>query len=334
MSRRVAVIALVFSALCGLAFAVAAPSRDTVEGTKIFVVNADGTGRRDLTAGLSPARRVPRALSPDGRLLAYDRLRVEGDQSWWSIEVIPTRGGAPRTLVRLPESSAYAPAWSRDGTLVAFDMCCSPHAIGVVRPDGTDLSLIPDGSNPAWLPGQRLAFLRGSDIPTEVVTAKPDGSEAKSVANVWEIGFEELDRTLSPSPNGRRIAFSALGEDSQSLFSVGLTGLPLSEITKDGWQPSWSPTSRRLVFETARGLVTASPDGPQRRRFRATQNLSPGVPSWSPDGTRIAFVASYSDNLMVLNVRHRSLRIVARGVERSQPLWSPNGRRLYYVAPR
>jgi Tol biopolymer transport system component len=333
VSRRVAVIALICAALCGLAFAVGAPSRVTVEATKIFVVNADGTGRRNLTAGSSPARRVPRALSPDGRLLVYDRLRVEGGQSWWSIEVLLTRGGAARTLVRLPESSAYAPAWSRDGKLVAFEMCCSPHAIGIVRPDGTDLSLIPDGSNPAWLPGKRLAFLRGGDIPSEVATAKPDGSEVKSVANVWEIGFEELDG-LAPSPNGRMIAFSAIGEEGQSLFSVGLTGLPLSEISKDGWQSSWSPTSRRLVFATYRGLVTARPDGTERRRFRATQNLSPGVPSWSPDGTRIAFVASYSDNLMVLNVRHRSFRVVARGVERSQPLWSPNGRRLYYVAPR
>lgn len=332
MSRRVAVIALACAALCGLAFAVGAPSLDTVEGTNIFVVNADGTGRRNLTAGSNPARLVLRALSPNGRTLAYDQLSVEGGNGWWSVEVVSTRGGGPRTLAGSSGSSAYAPAWSRDGKLIAFEMCCSPHGIGIVRADGTGLSSIGDASNPTWLPGRRVAFLEGGDVATEIATARPDGSQRRTVVSVWDIGLQELEG-LTPSPNGRKIAFSAVGENNQILFSVGLTGVPLSRLSRDGWQASWSPSSRRLVFVTYRGLVTARPDGTGRRRFRATQSLSPGAPSWSPDGTRIAFVANSSNSLVVLNVLHGSTRVVSRDVDGQQPLWSPNGRRLYYAAP-
>jgi len=51
-----------------------------------------------------------------------------------------------------------------------------------------------------------------------------------------------------------------------------------------------------------------------------------------PDGTRIAFVAGTSASLVVLNVRHKSLRMLVRGGVASQPIWSRDGRGLYYAA--
>jgi Tol biopolymer transport system component len=329
VSRRVAVISLVCAALCGLALAVEAPSRESRYGYTIFVVNADGTGRRNLTAGTA-APLVLRALSPDGRTLAYQRRRVEGGSDLWSIEVMPARGGAARTLVSLPGKSAYAPAWSRDGKLVAFEMCCSPDGIGVVRPDGTRFSMIPDASEPAWLPGKRLAFLAGGDLRTEIATANPDGSERRSVLGARP--FEEFGK-LAGSPNGGTLAFTSYREEGAWLHLVGLTGIPLSQIAEDASDYSWSPTGRRLAFVTRGGLMTVHSDGSKVRPYRATRILSPVAPAWSPDATRIAFVAN-SYRLVVMNVRRRTLRTIARGVLGQQPLWSRDGRRLYYVVAR
>jgi Tol biopolymer transport system component len=333
VSRAVAVIALACAALCGLALAVQANSRVAgYGGTDIFVVNVSGTGHRNLTAGSEQARRVLRSLSPDGRMLAFDQLRVEGNYAFWSIELVPARGGPERTLFSFPGASAYDPAWSRDGKLLAFETCCGSAGVRIVRSDGTDVSRIPDGANPAWLAGPRLAFLGGGDVQDEVATVKPDGSDRNSVVNMWELGAEGLSELVA-SPNGRRLAFSAAAYAGwRKVFTTVRDGL-LGETSSDAWAPSWSPTSRRLVFASSRGLMTARPDGSERRRFRTTEDLSPAVPSWSPDGTRIAFVASSSGSLIVLNVRHRALRVVAGYVDSQRPLWSRNGQRLYYAAP-
>jgi Tol biopolymer transport system component len=143
------VISLVCAALCGVSLAAEAPSRNGASGdSNIFVVNVDGTGLRNLTARSKPAPRVARALSPAGRTLAFDRLRVEGGYGWWSVNLMPARGGPVHTLIRFPDSSAYSPDWSRDGKLLAFETCCHEHAVGVVRRDGGGLTWISDASQP------------------------------------------------------------------------------------------------------------------------------------------------------------------------------------------
>src|SRR5262249_44939789 len=120
VSRRAALIALVSAAFCGLALVVDAHPHSGGSGyTEIFVVKADGTGHRDLTAPSDPAQRVLRSLTPDGRALAFDQLRTEGGYGLWSIELVPVLGGVERTLISLPGASAYGPAWSRDGKLLA-----------------------------------------------------------------------------------------------------------------------------------------------------------------------------------------------------------------------
>jgi Tol biopolymer transport system component len=329
VNRRLAVISLFCAALCGLVVAVSATSRDIPFGYSIVVINADGSKRHAITPG-TPAQLVLRALSPDGRTLAYQRRRVEGGSDLWSIEVMPAGGGAARTLVSFPGASAYAPTWSRDGKLVAFEMCCNPRGTGVVRADGSRFSTIPDAFEPAWLPDGQLAFLTGGDLRTEIATANPDGSERKRV--LYARPFEEFARLVA-SPNGQTLAFTSYREAGTWLDLVGLTGIPLSQIAEDASEYSWSPTGRRLVFVTRRGLVTVRSDGSKRRRYAATRILSPAAPAWSPDATRIAFVAN-GYRLVVMNVRRGSVRVVARGVLGEQPLWSRDGRRLYYVVAR
>jgi Tol biopolymer transport system component len=342
MSRRGAVIALACAALCGLALAVNAPSSDSRYGdSDIFVVNVNGAGRHNLTRRQEPAQRVARAISPDGRTLGLDRLRVEDGYGYWSVDVLPTRGGAARRLIRLPDASAYGPAWSRDGRRIAFETCCHDHSVGVVRRDGRGLISIPDASEPTWLSREQLAFLTDvGDLAGGIAIARADGSRRRVLVRAEDVSLSHVFGPAA-SPNGKRVVFSAADRYSTRIYSIGVARGASSElITDDGRDPSWSPTSRRLAFVLYEGqaatIATVGADGAALRKFARTRGLDPDRPSWSPDGRRIAFIsdAEGAAKLVVLDVRRRSLRVVARGVARQPIVWSPNGRRLYYTVPR
>jgi Tol biopolymer transport system component len=341
VSRRAAVIALACAALCGLAVAAGADSRAGRYGdTDIYVVNIGGTGHRNLTRGKGPAQRVLRAISPNGRTLAFDRLRTEGGYGYWSVVLLPTRGGLSRRLVTIPEGSAYDAEWSRDGKLIAYEVCCDQHQVGATGIDGRGGVWIPDGSEPTWLRGDQLAFLSDvSDFAGGIATTHSDGSARQVLVRAQDV---ELSYVFGPkaSPDGRRILFSAADNHTTRIYSMRASPAALPDAVAEGRDPSWSPKSRRIVFVRSEGpdayLASAAVDGTDPKRFSTTRGFEPELPSWSPDGRRIAFVSEPEGaaRLVLLNLRRGSLRVVARGVARQQPLWSPNGRRLYYAAPR
>jgi Tol biopolymer transport system component len=341
VSRRLVIIFLLGVIVSGLALATGAPARDSDDpDTDIFMVNADGTARRNLTKEPSVPNDYP-VLSPDGRTLAFSRHRVEGDFGRWSLATMPARGGPARELFRAPGFSAYAPDWSRDGRLIAFGTCC-PESVGIMRPDGSGLTWISNAGAPTWLGGNRLAFSTDfSDAgPLAIALAKADGTERRVVIRGTDVGLM-LIGSWSASPSGRAIVFTAIdGRQTFSrLYSLNIVaGSRPRLISLYHQEASWSPTGRRLALAwPGEGLLTVRADGTRRRSFPPTRRLRPALPSWSPDGTRIAFLAydsrSKRRDLVVMNVRHRWLRVVARRVESRWPVWSPNGRRLYFVAP-
>jgi Tol biopolymer transport system component len=81
--------------------------------TKLWVVNADGSGARQLT-GNDPAVDLFPTWSPDGRWIAYER-RGEGQIR---IAIVPAEGGVPRILPW--PGTAMMPAWSPEGSAIAF----------------------------------------------------------------------------------------------------------------------------------------------------------------------------------------------------------------------
>jgi TolB protein len=129
---------------------------------EIFVMNADGTGIRQLTD--NPADDGWPAWSADGTQIAFSSIRDDcafsqaedcestGDVGeFHSLYVMNADGTDVR---RITEVFGQFAVWSPDGRYIAFTP--APGGIYVMRPDGSDLTLIPietpDPLFPDWIP--------------------------------------------------------------------------------------------------------------------------------------------------------------------------------------
>ncbi|MGH3137197.1 MAG: LpqB family beta-propeller domain-containing protein [Gaiellaceae bacterium] len=103
----------------------------------LFVLNADGSGLRDLTRELSGGFGTPASdpvWSPDGRMLAFVRLNTRH-----GVYVINADGSAVRNLTPKSRGAFYAaPAWSPDGRKITFvSNRDGRYAVYVMNADGS-----------------------------------------------------------------------------------------------------------------------------------------------------------------------------------------------------
>ena len=152
--------------------------------------------------------------------------------------------------------------------------------------------------SPAWSPdGSKIAFLRGNK-PSSLLIMNADGTDRTLIQRrISKHRYYFFDRPAW-SPDGTQIAFSTAARFFTSsndrrwdlrLYVVNVDGSGLTRISRgrhqDSW-PSWSPDGNQIAFTTRRGLATMNPDGSNR-----TMLVRGGSdPDWSPDGSQITYV--------------------------------------------
>lgn len=144
-------------------------------GTSVFVMDADGSNKRQIVKDVNPWGAIFPDWSPDGRQLVYAFKTTDALELF----VVDADGkAAPRQLTKL-NGVATPAAWAPDGKWISFrftdeaywrnkermqkvynEKPCDKRPVWVVRPDGTGAHVVEplhyqcamDGSRAAWKP--------------------------------------------------------------------------------------------------------------------------------------------------------------------------------------
>lgn len=184
------------------------------------------------------------AWAPNGRRIAFDTQNATYPSDChtncvvWSVYVANADG----TGLHRVASQARSPAWSTDGSLLAFENAVTPYgeseSVGIARPDGSALHSVP-GFNPfafegpVWSPTRtELAF----EANHAVYTVRSDGSGKRRLA---------LGAAPTWSPDGGSLAFVRAGV----VYRVRRAGSAPRRLTRAGYAffPAWSPNGRTIA---------------------------------------------------------------------------------------
>jgi Tol biopolymer transport system component len=110
-------------------------------GSTVVVMAVDGTRPVTVADGLNGVTRP--SWSPDSRSLTFAAGQASAGLG---VYVVNRDGTGLRRVANSSSSSAGVPAWSPDGTLIAFRT--SPQDLAVVQPDGGGLRPLPEVGGP------------------------------------------------------------------------------------------------------------------------------------------------------------------------------------------
>ncbi len=253
---------------------------------EVWSMDYDGANQQQLTH-LGSIALSPR-ISPDRSRLAFSGL---GKDSWqimmYSLEL--------GRLVAFPHFSGdnISPAWSSDGTKVAFASSQGRGGTEIFLADASGAGLRRLTSahinvSPVFNPktNGQIAFVSGQTGLPQIYIMDADGS------NLQKITDQGYAVSPSWSPNGLLLAFSWIRNygpgivGGADIYLMDIASRQIVQLTHDSGRndfPSWSPDGRHIVFQSTRGgteqIWSVLADGTHLQQL--TREGRNSQPNWS-----------------------------------------------------
>jgi Tol biopolymer transport system component len=277
-------------------------------------------------SALVPTEPSAQTTSPEGKIVFVKQGTEPSDDcpeqfACDDLWVMDADGTNQTNLTNTPDTNESQPAWSPDGTKIAFTGPGAPNEEGVrlgdvyvMDADGTNRTNLTDTPNrrdyqPSWAPsGEQLTFVR--EVEGRVFLEQPDifVMDADPATNDDAINLTQTDESESHpdwSPDGGKIAFSGVRNSGWEIATMDPDGNNEAILTGDGFDgndeaPDWSPDGTMVVFqkESQVGgccepweIWAVNRDGSGDTNLTHHPSYDMG-PSWSPDGTEITFTST------------------------------------------
>ena len=231
---------------------------------------------------------------PDGRIAFEHYPQTPEERSLGGIQIWVGEIGTPGQYI----TAGQNPAWSPDGTQLAFGRGADIWVVDLGTGVQTQLTHIGSCFTPDWSPD-------GTHIAYKVEVNHPSAPEDS--AGIWMIDVRTLQRKQLLryfggwpcwSPKGDRLAINAsIGESAASdeIALIDTTSGKLERLTfntESERSAAWSPDGNAIVYDGGHwpltgGLWRMAPDGSGQRLLIANG----GRASWSPDGTKLIYIS-------------------------------------------
>jgi len=246
--------------------------------------------------------------------------------------VVADSDGYDEQIVLATSSHIMSPAWSPDGSHLAYVTFEQGHAVVYVQSVLTNQRLVVSKSRgsssaPTWSPdGRQLAIVLTRDGNSHIYLVRPDGKDLR------QITFGDvIDTEPNFSPDGQSLIFASDRGGSVQAYQMPADGRAAERLTFEGgnnFSPRYSPDGKSFVFsDWNNGKFYIATEDFQTKQMQVLTNGGwEKKPSFAPNGKLILF-ATESNGQGILATVSSDGRVKQKMSPQAgdilDPMWGP-----------